>query len=92
MPVGKSEKTESFTLHELNVQKGDNLYLYTDGYGDQFGGPKGKKFKNKQLQELLLSCSTLHINEQKEIITARFSNWKGQLEQVDDVCLIGIKI
>ena len=102
MPVGKGEKTESFSLHQIDLEEGDNLFLYTDGYADQFGGPKvrsdkqlfgqGKKFKHKQLQELLLQASTLVPEKQKELLDRKFRDWKGDLEQVDDVCLIGIKI
>jgi serine phosphatase RsbU (regulator of sigma subunit) len=79
-------------LHEIDAQKGDMLYLYTDGYADQFGGPKGKKFKYKQLNELLISICHLPVNEQHQILYADFSNWKGHLEQVDDICIIGIRL
>jgi serine phosphatase RsbU (regulator of sigma subunit) len=92
MPVGEGEKKDSFTLHTINIQKGDTLYLYTDGYADQFGGPKGKKFKYKNLNELLLSVSGLPFDEQGQQLLAVFENWKGALEQVDDVCVIGIKL
>ncbi len=92
MPVGKGEKTNEFNLHTISVQKDDMLYLYTDGYADQFGGEKGKKFKYKQLNELLISCSSLNIQEQSAVLNQKFVNWKGNLEQVDDVCIIGIKI
>ncbi len=92
MPVGKGEKNDSFTLHQLNYNKGDKLYLYTDGYADQFGGPKGKKFKYKALNELLLKHSTLPMEEQRAKIETEFDNWKGDLEQVDDVCMIGIEL
>ena len=92
MPVGKGEKTTPFNLYVLNYKANDMLYLYTDGYADQFGGPKGKKFKYKQLEELILGCSNLNLNSQKQMLIERFENWKGNLEQVDDVCLIGIKI
>ena len=92
MPVGKGERNESFTLYQLNYNKGDSLYLYTDGYADQFGGPKGKKFKYKALNELLSKLSDLPMEEQRVKIEAEFDNWKGDLEQVDDVCLIGIKL
>jgi len=68
-----------------------NLGLYTDGYPDQFGGPKGKKFKYKQLNDLLISISSLSLIEQKDELENSFTNWKGDLEQVDDVCLIGIR-
>lgn len=92
MPVGKGEKTNSFKLHSIEVQSGDTLYLYTDGYADQFGGPKGKKFKYKQLNELLLGAIDKPLNEQKNLLETTFGNWKGNLEQVDDVLVIGIKI
>ena len=92
MPVGKGEKTDSFSLHQIDFNSGDILFLYTDGYADQFGGPKGKKFKYKPLNELLLSNSGLSMSEQKEKLMLSFNDWKGNLEQVDDVCLIGIKI
>jgi serine phosphatase RsbU (regulator of sigma subunit) len=92
MPVGKGIKTDSFDTFVLNCQKNDSLYLFTDGYPDQFGGPKGKKFKYKQLENLLIQNSTLNLNSQKEKLTETFENWKGDLEQVDDVCIIGIKL
>ena len=101
MPVGKGERVAPFTLRTIEVDKGDTLYLYTDGYADQFGGPKGKKFKYKQLDELLVSISNLPAGEQSEILNQRFDDWKAwpdpeggvrNLEQVDDMLVIGIKI
>jgi serine phosphatase RsbU (regulator of sigma subunit) len=92
MPVGKGEKTESFTLQSIVLKQGDVLYLYTDGYADQFGGPKGKKFKYKSLNDLLLSNSTKNMNEQSELLIEEFNNWKGNLEQVDDVLVIGVRV
>jgi serine phosphatase RsbU (regulator of sigma subunit) len=92
MPVGKGEKEDPFTLYELPIKKGDMLYLYTDGYADQFGGPKGKKFKYKQLDELLLLNFKLPVIEQENMLIAKFEEWKGKLEQVDDVCILGIRI
>ncbi len=92
MPVGMGERSDSFKLYSVNVDKGDVLYLYTDGYADQFGGQRGKKFKYKQLNELLLSISKKSMTDQKEILEKTFAEWKGDLEQVDDVCIIGIKI
>lgn len=93
MPVGLSHDNEKpFTLHEMDLQKGDNLFLITDGYADQFGGPKGKKFKYKQLQDILIRVSNLETTDQKTRLSTAFENWQGQLEQVDDVCVIGIKI
>jgi serine phosphatase RsbU (regulator of sigma subunit) len=92
MPVGKGEKTESFNLYTIDSQKNDSLYLYTDGYADQFGGPKGKKFKYKPLNELITVNAPLNLNHQATILNQHFSDWKGNLEQVDDVLIIGIKI
>ncbi|MBA2610703.1 MAG: tetratricopeptide repeat protein [Bacteroidetes bacterium] len=93
MPVGKSPKDlEPFNLQSVELQKGDIVYTMTDGLPDQFGGPKGKKFKSKQLQELILSNCDLPLAEQKKAIENAFNNWKGKLEQLDDVCLIGVKI
>jgi len=92
MPVGKGEKKESFSLFTINANKGDTLYLYTDGYADQFGGPKGKKFKYKQLNELLLSINDKQMEHQKDELNSVIEKWKGNLEQVDDILVIGIKI
>lgn len=92
MPVGIGEKTDSFTLFDIELKANDMLYLYTDGFADQFGGPKGKKFKYKQLNELLLSINALPLLQQKQALENSFTSWKGELEQVDDVCLIGIKL
>jgi len=90
-PVGLSENPRPFTTHSLNLNKGDTLFLFTDGYADQFGGLKGKKFKYKQLQDILVTESN-NLAETKNILTRKFHDWKGKLEQVDDVCIIGIRI
>lgn len=90
MPVGKGDRQESFNLYSFYLQEGDAVYLYTDGYADQFGGDKGKKFKYKQLNELLVSIHKETPEQQKKILDNTFSKWKGSLEQVDDVCVIGI--
>ena len=93
MPVGKHDKDIlPFTLHKINLQKNDVVYTLTDGFADQFGGPDEKKFKYKPLQELLLSISTEPMEIQKQKLNDVFDNWKGSLEQVDDVCLIGIRV
>ena len=92
MPVGKGEKAASFTLHTVSLEPNDSLYLYTDGFADQFGGPKGKKYKYKQLNELLLSLKELPLYAQKDRLESEFRNWKGSQDQVDDVLVIGIKI
>ncbi|MES2516107.1 MAG: tetratricopeptide repeat protein [Bacteroidota bacterium] len=93
MPVGKHDKDQnSFTQREFMLQKNDLIYTLTDGMADQFGGPKGKKYMYKKLKELLISVSTLPVNEQHQKIEDAMNDWKGNLEQVDDVTLIGIKI
>ncbi len=92
MPIGKGEKETSFTLHTIETKKGDMLYFYSDGYADQFGGPKGKKFKNKQLEELLVSINEKSMEVQKQMLGTTIENWKGNLEQVDDILIIGLRI
>jgi len=92
MPVGKGEKMNGFRLHTVNYNGGDILYLFTNGFADQFGGPKGKKFKYKQLEDILLTNSTLSLSQQSSILNQRFTDWKGKLEQVDDVLIIGLRV
>jgi serine phosphatase RsbU (regulator of sigma subunit) len=91
-PVGKSFKTEPFDTHTIELKKGDSIYLLTDGYPDQFGGEKGKKLKKAPLKEILLSIQHLTMDEQKTHLENFFEQWKGDLQQVDDVCVIGVKI
>lgn len=91
MPVGVGESNKSFTLFTFDLQPSDIFYLYTDGYPDQFGGPKGKKFLYKRFNDLLLSISSKPMQEQAKLIADEFLAWKGDLEQIDDVCVIGVK-
>jgi serine phosphatase RsbU (regulator of sigma subunit) len=81
-----------FTNHRIKLSKGDTVYVFTDGYADQFGGPKGKKFKYKQLQELLLSIQERSMQEQEAILTETLNSWKGGLEQIDDILVIGVRV
>jgi len=93
MPIGKHDKDETpFTMNTINLQKGDVVYTLTDGFPDQFGGPKGKKFKLKQLQSFILLISHEPMYIQKQKLNTTFDAWRGDLDQVDDVCLIGVKI
>jgi ligand-binding sensor domain-containing protein/serine phosphatase RsbU (regulator of sigma subunit) len=92
MPIGKGEREEVFDLHTVSAKKGDILYLYTDGFADQFGGPKGKKFKYKQLNEIILKNAERPLSEQKEILQRALSEWRAGYEQVDDICVIGIRL
>jgi serine phosphatase RsbU (regulator of sigma subunit) len=91
-PVGKSYESKPFKTNSIDYKEGTTFYLFTDGLADQFGGPKGKKFKYKQFEDLLISINDKTMSEQANIIEQQFENWKGSLEQVDDVCVIGIKI
>jgi serine phosphatase RsbU (regulator of sigma subunit) len=91
MPVGKHDKDSiSFTQHEVEIQKGDIIYAFTDGMPDQFGGPRGKKFMHKALKELIVDISIKPMAEQKELLQSALNNWMGDNEQVDDVCVIGV--
>ena len=93
MPLGKHDKDKiPFVGGEFEIQQGDQIYTLTDGFQDQFGGAKGKKFMVKKMREYVLSISHLPMKEQHQKIKEVFSNWKGDFEQVDDVCVIGIKI
>jgi serine phosphatase RsbU (regulator of sigma subunit) len=92
MPVGNhTDNSKPFTHQSFKLQRGDKIYIFSDGYADQFGGPLGKKFKYSQLQGLLLSINNKPLNEQKEILNETIIAWKGELDQVDDICIIGIK-
>lgn len=91
-PIGKFDYRKNFTNHEFEFQNGDAIYLFSDGYADQFGGPGGKKFKYKTLKDLLLTIHTQKMTDQEIALNEAFMNWKGELEQIDDVCVIGIKL
>ncbi len=91
-PIGFAHKKKSFTNQSLQLEKGDTIYLSTDGYIDQFGGDKGKKLKGKFFKEKLLKIQNNTLAEQNEMIVSVFDEWKGELEQVDDVCVLGIRI
>jgi serine phosphatase RsbU (regulator of sigma subunit) len=92
MPVGFNIHTDPFTLHSFEFTKGDMLYLFTDGYADQFGGDKGKKFKHRKLLELFQTVSDQSPEKQHQALQTCFNSWKGELEQLDDVCVVGIKL
>lgn len=93
MPIGKHDKQNiSFTKHQIGLLKGDIIYAFTDGYADQFGGVKGKKFKYANMKKLLLNNSTREMDIQRELLNNELQAWKGDLEQIDDICIIGIKI
>lgn len=92
MPVGYSDVMDPFETKALQVNPSDSIYTITDGFADQFGGAKGKKYKYKQLKDLLVVINNEAMQKQLIILNDSFENWKGDLEQVDDVCVIGVKI
>jgi serine phosphatase RsbU (regulator of sigma subunit) len=81
-----------FDDNNIHMQKGDCIYILTDGYSDQFGGENGKKFKFKKLQKLIVSIAHLPMAKQNKFLEEAFISWRGSHEQVDDVCVIGIRI
>jgi serine phosphatase RsbU (regulator of sigma subunit) len=91
-PIGWMEELGDFRSENKILNKGDMIYLTTDGFADQFGGLKGKKIKTKGMIELFQSVSKLSLDEQREKINRYFEEWKGNGFQVDDVCIIGIRI
>lgn len=93
MSVGKGhDDSIPFTYNEIELQKGDTIYTFTDGFADQFGGIKGKKFMYKKLSDYLLSINHEPMDLQKQKLKEQFESWKGSLEQVDDVCVIGVRV
>lgn len=90
MPVGMGS-SNPFTTHSLGFTKGDVVYIFTDGYADQFGGPKGKKFKYKQLYDLLEKNAHRPMSEIHTLLSDAHEQWRGNLEQVDDICIIGFR-
>ncbi|HLP11149.1 MAG TPA: SpoIIE family protein phosphatase [Flavobacteriales bacterium] len=91
-PIGKFDYRKPFTNNVIDIKKGDCIYLFSDGYADQFGGPNGKKFKYKTMQNLLQEIHDKPMEEQKHILNDEFEKWRGSLEQIDDVCVIGIRV
>ncbi len=91
-PIGVYPKEKKFENYEIQLKKGDKLYIFSDGYVDQFGGEKGKKFMKKRFKNLLLKIQKENMNEQKYILESKFKDWKGNLNQIDDVLVMGVKI
>ena len=94
-PIGRSIKAEPYTNKTLHLKKGDCIYLFSDGFADQFGGEEkenGKKYKPQNFRELLFSIHDLSMEQQKQNIKEAFDSWMGALDQVDDVCVIGVRL
>ncbi|MGV6861872.1 MAG: tetratricopeptide repeat protein [Putridiphycobacter sp.] len=89
---GSLEENKKFTNHEFEVLKGDQFYMFSDGYPDQFGGPKNKKFMRKRFTNILVENAKESMQMQEKNLISEFNNWKGELEQIDDVCVVGVRI
>ena len=92
MPIAIYAKMDEFENKEIQLQKGDCIYMFSDGYADQFGGPKGKKFKYKPFKRLILGNSQMPMHEQSAILEKEFTDWHNGFEQIDDVVIVGIRI
>jgi len=91
-PIGNYEISEPFQSHSIDLVEGDTLYVFTDGFQDQFGGVKGKKFKSVTLKKLLTSIYDKSMDEQKQILDSELLKWMGEHEQIDDICIIGVRV
>ncbi|MBD3636086.1 MAG: tetratricopeptide repeat protein [Crocinitomicaceae bacterium] len=91
-PIGQFDHPEPYTTHKITLKKGDTIYVFSDGFADQFGGEKGKKYKASNFKKLLVSVCHESMPKQKKLIDEAFESWKGNLEQLDDVCVIGVRI
>lgn len=93
-PIGEflGEEKQSFTNNVVQLNEGETIYIFSDGYADQFGGPKGKKFMFKRFRELLLSIQEKSMDEQRSILNREIDIWRGDLEQVDDIIVIGLRV
>ena len=91
-PIGYFDEIKPFESIEMTLSIGDTIYLFSDGFSDQFGGSQGKKLKSKGMKDLLLSLSHLPMAEQRQQIDLFFENWRAEHEQIDDICIIGIRL
>ncbi|MCH2232617.1 MAG: SpoIIE family protein phosphatase [Crocinitomicaceae bacterium] len=91
-PIGRFDNIQPFKTHSIDLKKGDCIYVFSDGFADQFGGEKGKKFKTPNLKKLLLEIHGKPMKEQKFVLERTFEEWRGEIEQLDDICFIGVRI
>ena len=91
-PIGKFADRQPFTNHVFELESGDNIYVFSDGYADQFGGEKGKKYKYSAFRKMFVDNYQLSFAEQGKLLDNTFENWRGDFEQVDDVCVVGVRV
>ena len=91
-PIGRLENPKQFTQHELRLDQGDSIYLFSDGYQDQFGGPNGKKYMKGKFKKFILSVQSQPMQEQLLSFDKEFNSWTAKYEQLDDVCVMGVRI
>ena len=91
-PIGQFSNYEPFVSQKIQLEKGDSIYLFSDGFADQFGGEDGKKMKSKRMKEMILSLQAYSMREQRHYLMQYFDQWKGALDQLDDVCVIGVQV
>lgn len=91
-PIGKHAVMQPFTTHVLELQPGDTVYVFSDGFADQFGGDMGKKYKSGRFKKLLAELQKHSMEKQRQLLVDEFSLWMGDLEQIDDVCVIGVRV
>ena len=91
-PIARYHKIKPFTNHKLQLQEGDSIYMFTDGYPDQFGGEKNKKFNYRRFRETLLQNADIDMSLQKNELTRSLKDWMKEMEQIDDICIVGIQL
>ena len=91
-PISKSEILSTFNTHAIELKQNDTIYIFSDGFPDQYGGEKGKKYKARKFKAFLLSIQVYEMEQQKLLLDDEFESWKLNYEQTDDVCVIGIRI
>lgn len=91
-PIGKFDNAVPFTTHSVELEEGDTFYVFSDGFADQFGGEQNQKFKSINFKKLLLSIQDQNMDEQRITLDKAFTDWQGDMDQVDDVCVIGVRV
>ena len=91
-PIGVHWEEREFSSTKLSLKDQDTLYVFTDGFVDQFGGKERKKFKTKRFKDLLLSIQEESLDKQKEILEDTLASWQGEISQIDDICIIGVRL